>query len=734
MNSDREILKLLGPVAEPFFGKFNSLTDIQRKSIIPTLSGKDILLASATASGKTEAIVAPLLARLRRNADKEFKANLGIIFLIVAPTRALVNDLFQRLVWPISEIGWDCGRQTSDHSDKMRLPHILITTPESFDSMLAHGIIRVKGIPTGHLLAKVKAVFLDEAHLYENSARGDHIAWLLARLKMLKKYAFHNSWISSDHVQVCAGSATVSNASSLANRIVGPCTEVIRASGDREMEIFTIGPPRSWITLQSASDLVSVQKSLQSATELNQEQLLEFVWEAIENASQDGLRKVLVFVPSRKLCDLLSAQLSSFLQARRNIYVCGHHGSLDRSRREEAETMFAKCRDAVLVATSTLEVGIDIGDVDIIVLVGAPPDTSSLLQRTGRGGRRSGRIKMVPIPRNQIDALAFSSMLLSACRGSLDPGPIGKRWSVFIQQTISLIMQSGNKGRKLEDLLNLVCEVWGESSTETARSVLDHLLKEELLFKFNNRLFLGEDFSNRVHQNRAYFHCNFEPDGPTVPVVDDLTRETIGHVRPDLIKLHRIAIGGRSIDVVHSGDEILVRTNKRQADVTFNYATRKPTVSRSFAEHVRIGLGFGDHETLLYESYKFGTLWFHFGGGLFEWLIKQVIGKHVLRSMIPGIALKGKAIEEDLRDLQFSRQEIIDAIQDMGPGEARSLGAGRFHQYLPKKVQVEVIASLVDIANFLEWAGSRQVRVISTGSDEWIKVARVFIPKDIKTI
>jgi hypothetical protein len=219
-----------------------------------------------------------------------------------------------------------------------------------------------------------------------------------------------------------------------------------------------------------------------------------------------------------------------------------------------------------------------------------------------------------------------------------------------------------------------------------------------------------------------------------VAVVDDLTRETIGRVSPDLMKLNKIAIGGRSVDVVHYGDELLVRTNKHQAAAVFSYPPRRPIVSRSFAEHVRIGLGFADNETLLYESHKLGTLWFHFGGSLFEWLLKQVIGKGNLSSMEPGIALKGKSLEEDLRDLQFARHEIVEAIENLGPGESRSLGTGRFHQYLPKKVQADVIASLVDIDNFMEWAVSRQVRVVSTGSDEWIKVARVFIPKDIKTI
>ena len=124
-----------------------------------------------------------------------------------------------------------------------------------------------------------------------------------------------------------------------------------------------------------------------------------WIWQAL---SSDGhsMRKALAFVPTRRLCDTFSAHLSGALPRRREIEVFAHHGSLSRNRRERAEHGFASARDAVLIATTTLEVGVDIGDVDLVALIGAPPDTRSLLQRIGRAGRRIGRTRVLEMTKD----------------------------------------------------------------------------------------------------------------------------------------------------------------------------------------------------------------------------------------------------------------------------------------------------------------------------------------------
>lgn len=720
MISDRKILELLGTCATPFIGSFSALTEVQRKAIIPILEGKDILVASATASGKTEAIVVPIVSRLMRLGQSSHKP--AITILIVAPTRALVNDLYKRLEWPLDAIGWRCGRQTSDYSEKRQKPHVLVTTPESFDSMLTYDVEREDSEPSGHLLANVKALFLDEAHLYENSVRGEHVAWLVARLKRLKKFAFFKGWGSSESVQVCAGSATVSHTSDLAIRLLGPKSEVIRVSGDREMHVYTPYLPARWTAIESSAGLDKILDLVKPI--LNSEEIItELIWGSIENASNDGLRKVLIFVPSRKMSDLLSASISSSFGKRRNMYVSGHHGSLDKSKREEAETMFSERRDAVLVATSTLEVGVDIGDVDVIVLFGVPPDTSSLLQRIGRGGRRSGLIKLIPIPANEIDLLAFGSMIFSACKGILEKSPPSRRWSVFVQQTISMIMQAGGKGRKLEDMIELAESVWGSSSIETAKSIVNHLVNEQWLTLSGKRLRLGEKISDDIQSNRAYYLCNFETGSNTLPVVDQLTGQTIGHVKYELRDRNQIAIGGHTVDVIHSGNELLVKTHKKEAINTFEYETRSPVVSKSFAEHVRRGLGVQEDATLLVESERLGPVWFHFGGEMYEWVLAKVL-KVSQSSQLKqrGLALIGRVQEGDFRNLASDLYKIHDAVEGINKLVAYRMGVGRFHKYLPEHVRTQVTLTMFDVESFLQWAESRKVRQIHPASPLWSKM------------
>src|SRR4030042_7053120 len=185
-TSDREIINKLWKVGQAFFGRFHSLREVQRQAFFPIMTGRNVLVSSATASGKTEAIFAPLVSRIRSMTRG---ARQRIRILAVAPTRALVNDLHARLERPLFELGLACGRQTSDHREKRKMPDVLITTPESFDSMLVREGTRKKGTLDDHLPAGVAAVFIDEAHLFDASPRGDHVAWLLGRLRRLRAYA-----------------------------------------------------------------------------------------------------------------------------------------------------------------------------------------------------------------------------------------------------------------------------------------------------------------------------------------------------------------------------------------------------------------------------------------------------------------------------------------------------------------------------------------------------------------
>ena len=306
-TTDRDIIRNLGTVGRAFFGQFATLRDVQRRAISPIHAGGNVLVTSATASGKTEAVIAPLVARTRDGAPK---GHARVRMLLIAPTRALVNDLAARLEVPLNRLGLTCGRQTSDHRDKGRQPFVLITTPESFDSMLVRDVRKADGAVVDHLLAGVLAVFVDEAHLFDGSARGDQLCWLLARLRRLKRMNVDQLPDESSRLQVCAASATVSDPDSLAGRMLGPNAIALHVAGTREIDVFLSS---DWIPLDSVENVVGLRDRLGLAPS---REIAEWTAARLQQAmapADETVRKALVFVPSRRLCDILSTHLRGAL-------------------------------------------------------------------------------------------------------------------------------------------------------------------------------------------------------------------------------------------------------------------------------------------------------------------------------------------------------------------------------------------------------------------------------------
>lgn len=713
MTSDRALVNRLGSAGRAFFGRFHELREVQRQSIAPISSGLNTLVSSATASGKTEAIFAPLIAHIAERGLHRGSAD--ILILAVAPTRALVNDLHMRLQQPLAEIGWTCGRQTSDHRDKQRRPNVLITTPESFDSMLARDGVWEDGLPVGHLLASVEALFIDEAHLFESSPRGDQLMWMAERLRRLRSHALRNGWATSEALQACAASATVANADELARRLLGRNSTVIQVPGSREMELKSKKPTPEWAPLDELGTLDAIYDTISMVAWPDPDYFQETVrhiWASVQNSVDTGCRKVLVFVPTRALCDRLSLALRDSLTHRRDLFVGAHHGSLERALRESAEETFARSRDAILVATTTLEVGIDIGDVDVVALVGAPPDTSSLLQRVGRSGRRNGTARVLPIVRSPIEGRALASMLESACRGNLEPPPAARLWSVFVQQAASFIAQNRQRGRRREDLLELAQETWPEQDGPiTASRVLDTLIEQNALTEAGGRLYLGEEWSNRLERAGGDFHHNFDSPGQGIPVVDASTGELVSHVPLTSYHTHKVALAGRRWDVVSQLGEILIAsTPDRGGETTFQYATRAAPTGKRFAEHLRRGLGFEPIDAPTIASPN-GVLWFHFGGSAYEAVLSRLLPnlKHV--KGLHGIALKGSVTSEDLLGLVEDASGLTTLLQGLASNIALPATLGRYHHLLPDDVQAQVALDYLDPGLLTEWIRSRRVNL-----------------------
>lgn len=426
---------LKGPVATAFYGKFRELRPAQNAAIRPLLEGRNVVIASGTGSGKTEAAAAPLISRHMRTA---FESD-SVTLLYVAPTRALVNDLFRRLSLPLGALGLRLGIRHGERDDlKSGLPpHVLITTPESLDVMLMRG---------DTALESVHAVVIDEVHLLYNTQRGLHLSVLLRRL----------SSRLGRSLQWAALSATVGNLRDVVDFLFNPAEKA-------DLLDYPSGRPIDAIIRRVATP----------------GQLSRLITAAVV----DRRSKVLLFADSRRECERLVGLLTAGQGI--GVPVFTHYSSLARDVREKTEADFASASGAVCVATSTLELGIDIGDIDLVALWGAPASVESFLQRIGRGNRRTHTSNVACLIPDQADhvvreAVTFLALLDAARCGDLPRRSPYKLYGAFAQQSLSRIAAANGAFTRLADLLEPVAPC-GYCDRDRLEEVMDELAEADFV-------------------------------------------------------------------------------------------------------------------------------------------------------------------------------------------------------------------------------------------------------------
>lgn len=335
------------------------LRPLQDASVEPLLTGQDALLLAPTAGGKTEAASFPVLTRM---ANEDWR---GVSVLYICPLKALLNNLEERLRTYAGWIGRTVGVWHGDVTTSVRRrmqtstrPDILLTTPESLESMMVS-----TGVNDRDFLGDVQTVIIDEVHAFAGDDRGWHLSAVLARLE-------HTV---GRHIQRIGMSATVGNPEDLLEWLQGGA----RSAATRTGSVIAPGVvlPGAGISPAAGPD----------APEIRVDRLDSFDQVATLLSKLYVGEKRLVFVDSRKNVEILGHALEE-----RDVKVFLSHSSLSASERARSEAAFAEETDCVIVATSTLELGIDIGNLDRVIQVGAPRTVSSFLQRLGRTGRRAG--------------------------------------------------------------------------------------------------------------------------------------------------------------------------------------------------------------------------------------------------------------------------------------------------------------------------------------------------------
>lgn len=464
---------LLEPsVAAAFYGRFPVLRPVQEATIPAIIAGQNIVVSSGTGSGKTEAVVAPLLSRFWRQAVQTD----ALTLLYITPTKALANDLLKRLGPGLSQLGLRIGIRHGDRDDLAagKLPHLLLTTPESLEVLLFR---------KEEALKTVRALVLDEVHLLYNSQRGLQLSCLIQRLKSI-----------TDAIQWVALSATAGRLPDVRNFLFGVS----------EQAVFLQFP--SGRSIDSQIRHCPDEASFASL---------------VRRLMERGPTKLLVFVNSRRDCERLAGVLHR--EGGSGPVVLAHYSSLSPEVRVETEAKFAASRSAICIATSTLELGIDIGDIDAVLLWGVPSSVESFLQRIGRGNRRSSKTNVICIAPDDcadvpLQLLRFLALEDAARKGELKIRTPHELFGAVVQQCFSLIASDNGQFTRIADL----CRVF-EKQTHLNRGSLEAILAEAAnrgflqRHGFRNQYGAAEPLYELV--DRKFIYGNFPVGSHTVEVL-----------------------------------------------------------------------------------------------------------------------------------------------------------------------------------------------------------------------
>ena len=394
---------------------FVSPTDPQLKAIPEILAGKNVLLISPTASGKTEAAVLPVLSMYMANRSEEP----GIKILYITPLRALNRDMLERLEWWAKRLDIKIAVRHGDTEVKERAfqakspPDMLILTPETLQAIMTGRVMK------RHLRA-VRYVIVDEVHELAEDKRGSQLALALERLR----------WITNNEFQVIGLSATIGTPDRVASFLVGNGREVmtVHVPVGRQMHLEVTCPNPDPRDAELASRLYTHPEVAAR---------LRVMRNLIENH-----RSVILFTNTRAVAEILASRMKLWDV---DFPVSIHHGSLAKPSRISAERGLKNGELRGLVATSSLELGIDVGNVDFVIQYMSPRQVTRLIQRVGRSGHRVGRIADgVIVALDSDDTLEAMVIARRALEEKLEPVSMPEKpLDVLTHQLVGLLIQKG---------------------------------------------------------------------------------------------------------------------------------------------------------------------------------------------------------------------------------------------------------------------------------------------------
>ncbi len=409
--------ELLNPKVQKFIInelKWNKLTEVQEVTIPHVLAGKNIIALAPTAGGKTESVFFPILSSI----DNEKLE--GISTLYISPIKALLNNQEIRLKKLSKSIYRDAFKWHGDvtKSQKTKFYNqpcsILMITPESLEVMLLS-----KTLDKDHLFSQLRFVVVDEIHSFAAGDRGSHLISVLERLQTYSKY----------DIQRLGLSATVGNPNMIGTWL----------KGSSKRKGVVIDP--------------DIKKSKKKLNIFFYKREDEFTTDIYRNFAD---KKTLFFVNGRRDAEKIHAQLKEKMP---DVFI--HHSSMDKRFRDLAEEAFRlKSEPSCIICTSTMELGIDIGDLDSVLQLESPSSVSSFLQRIGRSGRRPGTVPEMTFYVSEREKLLMTLAVRELSQKHwVESIEVSKKaYHIYFHQILAILIQ--DFGKYKDDLYELLSSIY----------------------------------------------------------------------------------------------------------------------------------------------------------------------------------------------------------------------------------------------------------------------------------
>ena len=428
---------------------WSELREVQTLSIDAFLSGANLVILAPTAGGKTEAAFFPVISQM---LIEDWN---GLSVLYVSPIRALLNNQEQRLQKYFSLVGRRaaCWHGDTTQGERRRIladwPDCLLTTPESLEAILVSTKIDHR-----EFFKNVHAIVIDELHAFAGDDRGWHLLSVFSRIQRIAGRDLQRIGLSATVGNPIEMLTWLSSGSERQRQVISP-TPVARQAPDVQLDY--VG------SLQNAAKVISLLHRGE---------------------------KRLVFCDSRSRVEQLALMLRE-----REIDTYVSHSSLGLDERRSAEEAFAQKQNCVIVATSSLELGLDVGDLDRVIQIDAPPAVSSFLQRMGRTGRREGtRSNCLFLATSDEGLLRAAALLDLWSRGFVEPvNAPPKPFHILAQQLMALILQERGIGRStfLEWLADV--PAFSAMPKQKIEALVNHLVSNGTLFDDSGILSFGPE-------------------------------------------------------------------------------------------------------------------------------------------------------------------------------------------------------------------------------------------------